>query len=237
MSKPFHFKQFAVAQDGCAMKVGTDGVLLGAWTKAPQEVCQILDIGTGTGVIALMLAQRFANAEVLGIDIEKGAFEQAQVNFNSSKFAQQLSIKNISIQNFTSEHKFDIIVSNPPFFSQGVIPQDKQRLLARHTVSFSFEVFFEKMATLLAPNGILSIIIPKIDAEMLVEMAKKYGLFCEEYCTVYPNPEKDAKRVLLAFSLHKKEKTKQTSLTIETNERHQYTAEYQRLLKEFYLAF
>lgn len=237
MSKPFHFKQFTVEQERCAMKVGTDGVLLGAWAKAPLQVGKILDIGTGSGVIALMLAQRFSNAKVLGIDIEKGACEQAWQNFQNAPFSSQLSIQNQAIQHFDTNDKFDVIVSNPPFFSQGIMPTNSQRLLARHTAEFSFETFFEKTSRLLTKSGIASIIIPQNEAEILIKIAGKYSLFCTECCTVYPNPEKTAKRCLLAFSLQKSPETKQTALTIETNKRHQYTAEYQQLLKDFYLAF
>ncbi len=237
MSKPFYFKQFSIAQEHCAMKVGTDGVLLGAWAKTPEKVQNILDVGTGSGVIALMLAQRFPSAKVTGIDIEKGAYEQAEENFQNSAFASQLIARNTAIQDFNSTDKFDLIVSNPPFFTQGILPENTQRQLARHTAEFSFEVFFEKVATLLTKEGILAIVIPKTDAETLVKIAANYGLFCQEYCTVFPNSSKPAKRALLTIGLQKPIEIKHTELTIETNIRHEYTEEYQQLLKDFYLAF
>ncbi len=237
MSKPFHFKQFTIEQERCAMKVGTDGVLLGAWAKPPLQPQQILDIGTGSGVIALMLAQRFPSAKVTGIDIEQGAYEQAQENFQNSVFASQLTAKNTAIQNFNSTDKFDLIVSNPPFFTQGILPENTQRQLARHTSDFSFEVFFEKVSTLLTKEGILAIVFPKIEADSLIKMAVNYSLFCQEYCTVFPNPSKPAKRALLTFGLQKPPEIKHTELTIENNIRHEYTEEYQQLLKDFYLAF
>ncbi|MBS9768871.1 MAG: methyltransferase, partial [Flavobacteriaceae bacterium] len=217
MSKPFHFKKFAVCQEECAMKVGTDGVLLGAWAKIPFAVQSILDIGTGSGVIALMLAQRFVEAKVVGIDIDEGACKQAEENFQNSPFAERLTVIHSALQNFQVEQKFDCIVSNPPFFSAGILPSNEQRELARHTTQFSFEMFFEKVAELLSDKGLLSIIVPINQAEKLLSLAEKSALYCHNYCTVFPNPNKESKRVLLTFGKYNTHCAK-SELTIETSQ-------------------
>ncbi len=236
MSKPFHFKQFSIIQDRCAMKVGTDGVLLGAWAKMPQGGQAALDIGTGTGVIALMLAQRFVGAKVKGIDIEETAAKQAKENFRASVFALRLSVQQVALQDFQTDEKFDCIVSNPPFFTNGILPENKERQLARHFTEFSLELLFDKVSILLAEQGIFSIIMPISEKEDILEVAKDNGLYCQESCVVYPNPDKATKRVLLSFSF-RESKSVHSNLTIETNIRHRYTSEYKELLKDFYLAF
>lgn len=237
MSKPFRFKQFSVQQDRCAMKVGTDGVLLGAWAKSVEQPLHILDIGTGTGVIALMLAQRFAKAKVLGIDIESEAVLQASENFRQAPFSDRLQARCTSLQAFQASCKFACIVSNPPFFTDGVLPENTQRKLARHTTNFSFEMLFEKVAGMLSVSGLFSMIVPIHDHQELICIAKRYALYCKEACIVYPNPEKPAKRILLAFCLGKTAPTVVEELTIETMQRHHYTTSYRALLTDFYLAF
>ncbi|PVX51737.1 tRNA1Val (adenine37-N6)-methyltransferase [Balneicella halophila] len=236
MSKPFHFKKFTVAQDRCAMKVGIDGVLLGAWAKAPKDVKAILDIGTGTGVIAMMMAQRFPKAKVLGIDISTDAIEQATKNFKMSPFDSRLEAAHIDIQNYDSSNKFGCIVSNPPFFSNGVLPAVSDREIARHTTKFSFRDLLKKVADLLSTQGIFSIIIPIERQVEIISMAKDSGLYCNKLCTVYPNPNKRPKRILMSFSFLEM-KVIEEELTIETETRHRYTGNYKKLLKDFYLAF
>ncbi len=236
MSKSFHFKQFSIAQDRCAMKVGTDGVLLGAWAKMPEGGRSALDIGTGTGVIALMLAQRFSKLQIKGIDIDESAAKQAEENFKTSPFAHQLSVEQVALQDFHTDEKFDCIVSNPPFFTNGILPENKQRQLARHFTDFSLALLFDKVSALLAAEGIFSIIMPISEQENILKIAEDNGLHCQESCVVYPNPNKAAKRILLSFSFQKRESTHST-LTIETDIRHHYTFEYKKLFKDFYLAF
>lgn len=237
MSSPFRFKKFAVRQDLCAMKVGTDGVLLGAWARLPEGALNILDIGTGTGVIALVLAQRFSQSNVLGIDIDVGAVAQAEENFRNSPFSSRLRVKCVDFQKFESSQQFDFIVSNPPFFTNGILPKNEQRKLARHTTDFSFEGLFDKVRKLLSPSGIFSMIIPKSEQEKLVQIAMQYGLYVREVCVVYPNSERPAKRVLLAFSCEQNQSVIVSDITIETEQRHHYTGAYKSLLKDFYLAF
>lgn len=237
MSKPFRFKQFSVQQDRCAMKVGTDGVLLGAWAESAEQPRHILDIGTGTGVVALMLAQRFAKAKILGIDIDSEAVLQASQNFRQTPFSDRLQARCVALQEFQASCKFSCIVSNPPFFTNGILPENTQRKLARHTTDFSFEMLFEKVAGMLSASGIFSIIVPIHDHQELICTAKRYALHCKKSCIVYPNPVKPAKRILLAFCLGKTASEIVEKLTIETMQRHHYTTSYRSLLTDFYLAF
>ena len=134
----FNFKRFTVHQDKCAMKVGTDGTLLGAWAQAPQEPCRILDIGTGTGLIALMMAQRYPNASIVGIDIDPAAVAQARDNVTASPFADRISIYEADICHFDENATFDSVICNPPFFTGDLICPDKQRAVARHAISLSY---------------------------------------------------------------------------------------------------
>ena len=149
----FRFKQFVVNQDKTAMKVGTDGVLLGALTNICYEPAQILDIGTGTGLVALMLAQRFENSEIDAVEIDTEASEQALSNFNLSPFANRLSVINIDISDYTPKKKYNLIVSNPPYFVNSLKASDKQRTMARHTDSLSFSALAVAVRRLLAPDG------------------------------------------------------------------------------------
>lgn len=237
MSRPFHFKNFSVSQDRCAMKIGTDGVLLGAWANVLSKADNALDIGTGTGVIALMLAQRFLQLRVLGIDIDANAAEQAVENFQASPFSERLSARTVDIEHLEIGQKFDAIVSNPPFFTSGVLPENEQRKLARHTASFSFEMLFNKVAQLLTEKGVFSLIIPISLFDDIQNLGSLKGLFLKRYCIVHPNPVKPAKRILASFGFEKQESVIATELTIETDVRHKYTCEYKELLKDFYLAF
>ncbi len=183
-----------------------------------------------------MLAQRFPEAQITAIDIDEGAYRQATENFANSNFSKRLHAGHCALQDFKTPQKFDAIVSNPPFFTEGILPENSQRKLARHTVAFSFEMFFEKIAHLLTEKGILSVILPKEICEKSIQLAKSFGLYCHEHCVVYPNPVKEAKRVLLTLG-KQKGTVSNTELTIETEERHCYTEEYKFLLRDFYLAF
>ena len=150
--KPFIFKQFKIQQDNTAMKVGTDGVLLGAWADS-ENATNILDIGTGTGLIALMLAQRNLKANITAIEIDEQASLQASENFNNSPWEIRLSIKNLKLQDFVVEEKFDLIVSNPPFFNNTFQANSSERNIARQTETLSFNELLKNTASLLSENG------------------------------------------------------------------------------------
>ena len=228
----FRFKQFSIAQDKCAMKVGTDGTLLGAWVKAnnPQHV---LDIGTGTGLIAMMMAQRFKNANIKALEIDIDASQQAAENFQNTKWRNRLFLEHISFQEFQHTASFDLIVSNPPYFENNLKNRDKKRTKARHTDSLSFESLIKGSAKLLSKNGSIAIIIPSRIKYNIEEIAKNYQLHLNRLCWVKGNDRTTIKRALLQFSFWEHPLDEKT-LVVE-KERHVYTDKYTELCKDFYL--
>jgi len=231
----FQFKQFTVYHDLCAMKVGIDGVLLGAWANA-ENAEKILDVGTGSGLIALMLAQRNGNALIDAIDIEKSAVRQAEINIQNSAWKERIKAQHISLQDFasTAQNKYDLIVSNPPFFVNSLKTPAKERTNARHADSLTHEELILLSKSLLAPNGKLCVIFPVKEGNLCRIFAEKSGLFCSRMVSVFPKPEAEVKRFLLEFRTEKTE-TETSTLTIETAVRHQYSAEFTELAKDFYL--
>ena len=212
------------------MKVGTDGVLLGSWV-ACKHANTILDIGCGTGLIALMLAQRNSKSSITGIEIDAIASQEAQLNVSNSDWQERIKIEHTSLQDFKPQTQFDLIVSNPPFFHENKA-QDR-RATARHTNYLSFEELIENAANLLSEKGIFGVIIPKVAEENFCEIATTHNLYCKRVCNVKGNDKVDVKRVMLEFAFNKAD-TKTEHLTIETA-RHQYTDEYIQLCKYFYL--
>lgn len=229
----FKFKQFSVYHDLCAMKVGTDGVLLGAWTNC-NHVKSILDIGTGSGLIALMLAQR-TNARIDAVDIDENAFKQAEINFNRSPFASQLKAYHAAVQEFHPKDNYDLIVSNPPFFSASLKSPDEQRNKARHTNLLNLEELFFHSKHLLASEGRLSLILPFDQEQLANELADKHSFFSKRKTLLFPTPESKPKRILLEYSL-KAEKLVEDQIIIEIS-RHQYSQEYIQLTQDYYLKF
>ncbi len=235
MANPyFKFKQFTVYHDLCAMKVGVDGVLLGAWANCP-EAKSILDIGTGSGLIALMLAQK-TDAIITAIDIDEGAFRQSILNFKNSPWFDRLNSVNLSLQEFQlqSLQKFDCIVSNPPFFVDSLKPDENSRTLARHTDTLSHRELLQISSNLLHQDGKIYIILPTKEAEILV--AENKSLYCSRKMRIYSKPGMAAHRILLEFSLQECSCT-ESELTIETEVRHNYSPEYRELTKDYYLKF
>lgn len=230
----FRFKQFTVYHDRCAMKVGTDGVLLGAWCDA-SEANTALDIGTGTGLIALMIAQRNPNSIIDAIDIDKDAIEQAEENIRQSPFFLRIKCHHCSLQLFHGQYqrKYDVIVSNPPFFAQSLKSPDGGRTLARHTDSLQMEELIGISSDFLSDKGKLSVIYPFEYKELLVEQAAQAGLYVSRITNVHPTPSTPAKRILMEFS-------KNYLPLIEDNviiekERHIYSDDFTALVKDFYL--
>lgn len=210
----FTFKQFEIQQDRCAMKVGTDGVLLGAWAEGGQR---ILDIGSGTGLISLMMAQRFPEAQVWGIDIDPDACMQARENVAASPFADRVGIACCALQNLSEEHLvrgseelmemkegernlFDAIVSNPPFFVNGLKNPDSKRAMARHSDSLPFSVLMRGVKRWLSDEGVFSAIVPADVLESFVSEAYCSGLSLVRQCGVKTVERKQPKRYLVAFS-------------------------------------
>jgi tRNA1Val (adenine37-N6)-methyltransferase len=231
----FQFKQFKVEQRLSAMKVGTDGVLLGSWADISDAI-DILDIGTGTGLIALMLAQRQTKAQIDAVEIDKDAYTQAQENFLNSKWANRLRVYNTAIQEFRSDKKYDFIVSNPPYFENSFLAKGDKRNLARHNDSLKSKELLESVSKLLKPGGVFSLILPFDACKVFIEEALVNTLYVNKVCNVYPTSNSDIKRVLLEFSFIKKELFEE-EITIEPIKRHEYSQEYINLTKEFYLKF
>lgn len=230
----FQFRQFVVHQQRCAMKVGTDGTLLGAWAAAPSGQCRILDIGTGTGLIALMMAQRYPEAEVTGIDIDEDAVTQAIDNVRLSPFSERIRICHLDILNFADTIGFDAIVSNPPYFVDSLACPDDQRTIARHAVSLTYEQLMHQVYRLLKDEGRFSVVVPsdcraKIEAAACLE-----GFFTTRVCLIKTTPRKQPKRQLIEFQKHPVSELDISEGIIEVspNVRSEW---YQQLTKEFYI--
>jgi tRNA1Val (adenine37-N6)-methyltransferase len=235
MSK-FQFKQFSVQQDRCAMKIGTDGVLLGTWAPIEQNPFSVLDIGTGTGIIALMLAQRSAAQQIDALEIDENAYEQATANFENSPWNDRLFCFHAGLDEFMEEpeDEYDLIVSNPPFYAEDYKTNNEQRDLARFQDALPFEDLIEAADLLLSENGILAVIIPFKEEERFMAIAKEFELYPIKITRVKGTPTTEIKRSLLAFKRYELPALDSDELIIETA-RHQYTPEYIELTKEFYL--
>ena len=232
----FQFKQFSINQDKTAMKVGTDGVLLGAWTPTNHNPFSILDIGTGTGLIALMLAQRTAAEQIDALEIDEDAYEQAVDNFENSPWSDRLFCFHAGLDEFIEEpeDEYDLIVSNPPFYSEDYKTENEQRDLARFQDALPFEDLVEAADLLLSENGILAVIIPYKEESRFIALAKDFELFPIKITRVKGTPNTEIKRSLLAFSRLEITDILTDELVIETD-RHLYTPEYINLTKDFYL--
>lgn len=235
MSK-FQFKQFSLEQDQCAMKIGTDGVLLGAWAPILHNPFSVLDIGTGTGIIALMLAQRSNAAQIDALEIEENAYEQATDNFENSPWNDRLFCFHAGLDEFMDEpeDEYDLIVSNPPFYSEDYKTNNEQRDLARFQDALPFEDLIEAADLLLSENGVLAVIIPFKEEERFLALANEFELYPIQITHVKGTPTTEIKRSLLALSRNNIETPTINELVIEIG-RHEYTPEYIALTKEFYL--
>jgi tRNA1Val (adenine37-N6)-methyltransferase len=232
----FSFKKFTVNQDRCAMKIGTDGVLLGAWTPLDNNPFSILDIGTGTGIIALMLSQRSNAQQIDALEIDENAYEQAVDNFENSPWSDRLFCFHAGLDEFVEEpeDEYDLIISNPPFYTEDYKSENEQRDLARFTDAMPFEELIEAAALLLSENGIFSVIIPFKEEDKFIALAKEYELYPLKITRVKGTPASDIKRSLLAFVRDENTAILTDELIIETA-RHIYTTEYIELTKDFYL--
>jgi tRNA1Val (adenine37-N6)-methyltransferase len=233
----FRFKQFTIIQEKAAMKVGTDGVLLGAWTDV-SNAGNILDVGTGTGVIALMLAQRSAEAHITGIEYEEDAARESTENAMNSPWSNRISMLHISFQDYykTCAGKFDLIVSNPPFFINSRKPKTGNLSIAKHNHLLPYGDLAQGIAHLLAANGKFSVILPATSTPIFKKAAEKYGLFPVRETIVRPNNLKPPHRYLMEF---KKDRlpAEPGFLNIHTDTGLDYTEKYKDLTRDFYLNF
>ncbi|MHA6279312.1 tRNA1(Val) (adenine(37)-N6)-methyltransferase [Salinimicrobium sp. CAU 1759] len=242
MNQPFRFKQFNIQQDRTAMKVGTDGVLLGAWVSLEHQPFSILDVGTGTGLIALMLAQR-SNAELIdALEIDEDAYEQAVENFENSDWGDRLFCYHAAFDEFVEEmqdegmeeeEKYDLIISNPPFYSADYSSGDAKRDQARFAEALPFEELLEGVSLLLSKKGKFAVVIPASEEKHFLKIGKHFGLHPQHITRVKGTPHSPVKRCLLEMSFLEPQFSKD-ELVIETA-RHQYTQEYIDLVKDFYL--
>jgi tRNA1Val (adenine37-N6)-methyltransferase len=230
----FQFKQFTIHQQRCAMKVGTDGTLLGAWAHVPTASARILDIGTGTGLIALMMAQRFPDASIYGIDIDKDAVFQAQENAAASPFASRTEILEKNILDFDDSEGFDAIVSNPPYFVDSLTCPDKQRTKARHTVNLTYEGLMRSAFRLLKPNGLFSLVIPTEYRSLIEAETRLTGFYMTRVCLIRTTPNKEPKRQLIEFSKNPRNKLFIEEGIIEESPKIR-SSWYQQLTQDFYI--
>lgn len=233
LRKPFQFKQFAVFQDKTAMKVGTDGVLLGAWTKVDHAI-SALDIGTGTGLVALMLAQRNHQLLIDAIELDAEAYEQAIENTSISRFNEQIKVIHTALQEFDFNKTYDLIVSNPPFFQVNDRVEGSARKNARQQDSLSFDTLLERTALMLSPEGTACFIIPSDTRTHFLYLAALNKLFAGRVCSVRGHQDSPIKRCLIELTFKQPEIIIEEELIIE-EARHQYTAAYQALCCDFYL--
>lgn len=227
----FRFKQFCIHHDRCAMKVGTDGVLLGAWGCV--EGHRILDIGTGTGLIALMAAQRNPEAKVWGVDIDEEAIFQARENIAESPFCSRIECVLQDVLAFEAEELFDAILCNPPFFTEDTLPDDKSRALARNSKNLPFPLLIKKVAELLAEDGVFSLVVPSGLVQEIVGLCLENGLHLVRRCQVHTTAQKPPRRTLLAFSRQNMKCDEQVLCLMDKDGSR--SPQYHELTKEFYL--
>ncbi len=231
---PFHFKQFSIAHDRCAHKVGTDGVLLGAWVEAenPQH---ILDVGTGSGLIALMLAQRFLKSKITGIELDQPSAEQANENVTNSPFSNRIEIINDDFLTHAFTEKYDLIISNPPFFKGNTSSGKTERDRARHEEYLPQNMFLEKAASLLSSKGKLAVILPKEEAQEFIFIAETFSLFPSRLTKVYGRLGAEDKRWLL--EMEKEKVVPSETGFILRDEKGRYTMGYRNMTEQFHLDF
>ena len=232
----FKFKQFAVNQDRCAMKIGTDAVLLGAWCPIDNNPKSILDVGAGTGILALMLAQRTNADQIDALEIDEEAYEQCVENFENSPWADKLFCYHAALDEFVDdpEDEYDLIISNPPFYSEDFKTTDEQRDLARFQDAMPFEDLIEAADLLLSENGTFAVVIPYKEEERFIDLCAEYELYAVKATRVKGSHKTPIVRSLLAFKRYELSVLTADELVIEIN-RHEYTDDYINLTQDFYL--
>jgi len=237
MSGIFQFKQFVIDQTGCAMKINTDGVLLGALAET-ENPKSILDIGTGTGVIALMLAQRFSSAQIDAVEIDKPASLTAERNFRNSSFADKLTVHQQDSQTYFSENpkkKYDLIISNPPFYINSLESPKANKTIAKHTDKVFFEDLIKGISQHLTENGLCWLILPLPTMELVMELASNNDLFIHKTISVHSFDHSEAHREILCFGLKKCEIENNKLVIYESVGN--YSAVYKQILKPYFIAF
>ena len=232
----FYFKHFSIRQSHAPMKVGTDGVLLGAWSRVKED-SRILDIGTGTGLIALMVAQRTERSQIYGIDIDEDSIIDAQFNVSNCAWKDRITILHTALQDMENQYygTFDLIVSNPPFFTGGVFSYDQDKAAVRHTIKLSHADLLGYSRRLLKPDGKLSLILPYIEGERLIELSTNFGFYPSSIAEVKGRAHKPIERLLIELSMSEVSILPREQITLELNGRNDWTVEYRYLIKDFLL--
>lgn len=232
----FQFRQFRIVQDHCAMKVGTDGVLLGAWAPC-SSAHRVLDVGTGTGLLALMVAQRNPLALIDAVEIDADSARQAAQNVSASPWHDRIRIHCQEFQAFASQShgKYGLIISNPPYFRDALRSPDTRRTSARHDDCLSLEELVRGVTMLLDEDGLFSVVMPVCEGALLTDLCLLGGLFLRRRTWVFPmRRSAQPKRVLMTFSSARGE-CGEDQLVIEEDHRHEYSEDYRRLTEAFYL--
>ena len=230
----FKFKQFEVDQSECAMKINTDGVLLAALAES-ENPTKILDIGTGTGVLALMMAQRFTEAKVHAVEIDEQASATASKNFQLSVFNERLNISNVAIEQYNNGEKFDLIISNPPFFVNDLKNTEEKKGIARHANEEFFANLILKVNAILADKGSFWFVLPIKQAESLIEKAKQLNMYASKIIELHSDVSKPAFRYIVNLNRGKGETTIEHFYIYESEKA--YTNAYKILLKDFFLGY
>ncbi len=231
----FRFRQFTIHQDKASFKVGTDSVILGAWAD-PEGAESILDIGTGTGLLAIMLAQR-SEARITAIEPDRDSCEQASQNVSNCRWHDRISVLNTSLQDFSAlGGKYDMIITNPPYFTGSLRNPDPRKADSRHNDSLQPDDLLKAVSLMLDENGSFQIILPFAGAAVFMTEASQYGLFCKRVLKIKPLPSGPVIRMILSFS-RSVQTVSESFLTIGKGPRHEYTADYINLTRDFYLKF
>ncbi len=229
----FRFKEFAIEQSRAAMKVGTDGVLLGAWTDIEPQCRRILDIGTGTALIALMMAQRASQAHITAIDIDAPSVEDARLNVAKSPWSDRVEVVEGDVVNYLAETRFDLIVTNPPYFISSLHSPERSRSAARHSESLPFNLLVGSVVRLLRDGGHFSLILPEDEGNRFRRMACEQ-LSLTRLTEVWSTPKSGVKRLLMEFIKGSSSGFATDRLIISDGD---FTPEYRELTKDFYLKF
>lgn len=231
----FTFKQFTINQDRCAMKVCTDACILGASTDV-ENVNRILDIGTGTGLLSLMIAQR-SNAQIDAVEIDEDAYQQALTNVEASKFAKKVNVHHQRIQDFSHTSNFDLIISNPPFYQQSLKSPDAKANKALHAVELSLDELIDSVLRLLTTEGKFVVLLPPFEIEKLIQIAQKKGLYLSKKMSIRHNESKPVFRVIATFQTNQVPDLVEKTLIIHNEDGKTYSNEFRDLLKDYYLIF
>lgn len=233
---PFHFQKFSIKHDRCAHKVGTDGILLGSWLNPDIANASILDFGSGSGLISLILAQRFPASKILGLEIDKNSWEQAEENRLDSPFAAQIKFENKDLLEYDNSEKFDLIVSNPPYFTNGIKAPKSERARARHIENEVFRLWLNKLNELLKTNGKLALILPPDLWQQEQEYLEQIGFHPQRLCRVRHDSKSSIVRILVELSHEEEVNPIEEELCLyHLTHKHQKSAEFQTLVQNLML--